>query len=87
MRIPEFTASLSLGRPRGHYTQGFQVLSSGSSIQAQAQCFCSEPDFRTVCTSPGHCHQEEVCLQWFCPGRGSEIDDDDLGEYFGLSPE
>ena len=101
MRIPEFTAALSLGRSRGHYrSQGFKVPSGSSSIlsgatpemvvpaiQPQPGCYCTEPDFRTVCTSPGHCHQVKVCLQWSCPGRGSEIDDDDLGEYFGLSPE
>lgn len=86
MRIPEFTAEASLGRSRGHY---HSQISSGSaslgSVEAQAACFCSEPDFKKVCTSPGHCYNQKVCLQWFCP-KGQEIDDDDLAGYFGLSP-
>lgn len=78
MRIPEFAAALSLGRTRGHYrAQGFQVLNSSNSIQSQAQCWCSEPDIRRVCTSPGHCYNKIVCLQWFCPGGGSDLDGDD----------
>jgi hypothetical protein len=90
MRIPEFTAALSLGKTRGHYrTRGFQVLSGGSStlshatpegvVPAQSHwgCYCTEPDIRRVCTSPGHCYNKIVCLQWSCPGGGSDLDGDD----------
>lgn len=91
MRIPEFTAALSLGKSRGHYsTRAFPGLIGSGSIQPQADwgCWCSEPDIRRVCTSPGHCYNKIVCLQWFCPGGGGGIDDgdgdgnddDDLGE-------
>jgi hypothetical protein len=84
MRIPEFAAALSLGRTRGHYrAQGFQVVSSSNSIQPQAQCWCDEPDLRRVCTSPGHCYNKVVCLQWSCPDGGGGIDDNGgLGGYF-----
>lgn len=89
MRLPEFTADTSLAPSRGHYGARLTANVPGSiTLQAQTTgCFCSEPDFRRVCTSPGHCYEQKVCLQWSCPGRGSEIDDDDLGGYFGLSPE
>jgi len=87
MRIPEFTAESSLCRSRGHYHSQISLGSAGlGSVEAQAACFCSEPDFKRVCPSPGHCYNQETCLQWFCPSKGQEIDDDDLAGYFGLSP-
>jgi hypothetical protein len=87
MRIPEFTAEASLGKPLGRYRSLISSSSvSSGSIQAQAACYCSEPDFKRVCTSPGHCYNQKVCLQWSCPSKGQEIDDDDLAGYFGLSP-
>ncbi|MGH9405668.1 MAG: hypothetical protein ACRD3D_07535 [Terriglobia bacterium] len=87
MRLPEFNAEASLAMTQGHYRARVSAGAAGSiSPQAGAPCFCSEPDFRRVCTSPGHCYEQKVCLQWFCPGKGSEIDDDDLGEWIGGSP-
>jgi hypothetical protein len=97
MRIPEFTAALSLGRSRGHYrSQGFKVASGGRSIlspatpamvvpaiQPQPGCYCTEPDLRRVCTSAGHCYLKHICLQWSCPDQGGGIDDNGgLGGYF-----
>jgi hypothetical protein len=87
MRIPEFTAEASLGKSREFYQTQISSSSAGTgSVQAQAGCFCSEPDYKKVCTSPGHCSYQKVCLQWFCQ-KGQEIDDDDLAGYFGLSPD
>jgi hypothetical protein len=86
VKIPGFTAEVSLGKPRGHYQTRISLNSvSGGSVQAQAACFCSEPDIKRVCTSPGHCYNEKVCLQWFCP-KGQSVDDDDLAGFFGLTP-
>jgi len=88
MNIPGFAAEASLGRSRGTYQTQISLGSSSlDSVQAQAACFCSEPDFKRVCTGPGHCYNQQVCLQWFCPSKGQEIDDDDLAGYFGLSPD
>lgn len=82
MRIPEFTAEVSLGKSRGRYrVQISGASATRDSIQPQqGRCFCSEPDTRTVCTSPGHCYEKKVCLQWFCPGRGQEVDEDYFGD-------
>jgi len=84
MYLPQFTAEMSLGKSQGnYYGPGLQRATSGGAIQAQAQCFCSEPDTRTVCTGSGasrHCSEKPVCLQWFCPGRGSDVDDDYFGD-------
>lgn len=89
MRLPEFTASASLGITLRHYrTQSHSPGASGLvPAQSPAGCFCSEPDLKKVCTSPGHCTLEKTCLQWFCPGRDQTADDDDFGERFGLSPQ
>ncbi len=85
MRLPGFTSEVSLGRPRGSYcTPVFGGSTRSGVIQPQSQpCFCSEPDFRRVCTGSGasrRCYEKEVCLQWFCPGRGTVVDP---GDYFG----
>ena len=84
MRLPEFTAEVSLGRSGGkYYTPMLGASGNPAAIQPQAQCFCSEPDTRTVCTGSGasrHCHEKPVCLQWFCPGRGQEVDEDYFGD-------
>jgi len=88
MRIPEFTAEASLGKARGHYQTQISLGSvSTGSVPAQAGCYCSEPDFKRVCTSPGHCYNQKICLQWFCPSKGQEIDDDDLAGFYGLNPD
>ena len=84
MRLPEFTAEVSLGRSgRNYHAPIFGGSTNRGAIQPQAQCFCSEPDTRTVCTGSGssrHCSEKKVCLQWFCPGRGTDVDPED---YFG----
>lgn len=90
MRIPEFTAEASLGKSHGHYQTLISTGSASSGLvpaQSHAGCYCTEPDIKRVCTSPGHCYNQTVCLQWSCPSRGSEIDDDDLAGYFGLNPD
>jgi hypothetical protein len=82
MGLPEFTAEVSLGRSRGkYYTPMLGASGNRAAIQPQAQCWCSEPDTRTVCTGSGasrHCHEKPVCLQWFCPGRGTDVDPEDF---------
>ena len=82
MRIPEFTAEESLGRTRGQYHARLSVGSANlSSAQPQlAECFCAEPDIRKVCTRSGRCYYEHVCLQWFCPGGGGDLDNGDDGD-------
>jgi hypothetical protein len=88
MRIPEFTAEASLGKARGHYQAQISVGSLTPGFVpalSTAGCYCTEPDIKRVCTSSGQCYNEKVCLQWFCPSRGSTIDDDDLGGYFSLN--
>lgn len=88
VKMPGFTAEASLGESRGHYqAQAFLGSAGRGSVEAQAACFCSEPDIKRVCTSPGHCYNQTVCLQWFCPSKGQEIDDDDLAGFFGLNPD
>jgi hypothetical protein len=85
MRVPGFTAETSLGRSFGRYRAQISSSSVGSGyVQALAPCYCSEPDIREICTSAGHCYNKKICLQWVCPSRGSEIDDDNLGDFFGL---
>jgi hypothetical protein len=86
MRVPGFSAEASLGRSLRRYRAQISFGSVGSgSVQAQAACYCSEPDIRRVCTSTGQCHNEKVCLQWVCPSRGSTVDEDSLGDFFGLN--
>lgn len=85
MNLPGFTSEASLGRPRGHYNAANLggATNLGAVQPQQRGCFCSEPDLRTVCTGSGasrRCVQKEVCLQWFCPGRGTDVDPED---YFG----
>ena len=82
MNMPGFTAEASLGNARGHYHTQISVGSiSRGTVQPQfTSCFCSEPDTREVCTSSGRCYEKQVCLQMFCSGVGSEIDEDGFGE-------
>ena len=81
MRLPEFTSEQSLGKAAGQYrTQASAGSTYRGLVQPQAQCFCSEPDFQRVCTSPGHCYNKQICLQWFCPSRGQEVDEDYFGD-------
>jgi hypothetical protein len=88
MRLPEFGAEAALERSRTHYYRSLKAgLAPSGAVRAQASCFCSEPDIKKVCTSSGHCSYQKTCLQWACPGRGREIDDDDLPEYIGGSPQ
>jgi hypothetical protein len=65
MRIPEFTAEASLGKPQGHHQARISVnfVTSGS-VQPQS-CWCSEPDWHVVCHA-GRCAITKTCLQWTC---------------------
>lgn len=72
MHIPEFTAEASLRKPHGHYQlRSSRGSGTPGSVQAQLTpprqgCWCSEPDWLTVCHA-GHCTRTEICLQWTCP--------------------
>jgi hypothetical protein len=76
MRIPEFTAEASLRNSRGQYQAQVSVGSvTPGSVQAQhlgPGCWCSEPDYKRVCTG-GHCKMVEVCNQWSCPPKPPPI--------------
>jgi hypothetical protein len=75
--IPGFSAEAAVDSPRGHYARRAYTASAKlSSVQPQlqnGQCYCTEPDTRTVCTTSG-CYEKKVCLQWFCPHQGGEWD-------------
>ena len=93
MTQPGFSAEASLFKTARHYRTSWNGSSVAGAEHAMLQlttmprltkqlpdgtvCWCSEPDIRTVCTSSG-CREQEVCLQWFCPG-GQDVDED----YFG----
>lgn len=77
MLIPGFTAQeslrLSSGRYFAHGTRnslefGF-VEAQTVPVMRKGNCWCDEPDTRTVCIGPV-CHEVGVCLQWSCPGGG-----------------
>jgi len=83
MRIPEFTAEASLGKPKGHHQARISVnFANSGSVQPQS-CWCSEWDWQLVGPA-GHRKRVPICLQWFCPSQGTIIDDDGLGSNFGL---
>jgi hypothetical protein len=89
MNMPGFTAESSLGKVRGRYQTQISVGSVSRGLVpalGTSGCYCTEPDIKRVCTSSGQCYNETVCLQWFCPSKGSTIDDDDLAGTFGLLP-
>ena len=83
MRIPGFTAPQALDRSltqyrtktsesdgapsvRTIYLQGFGEV---YGIPNKKDCWCSEPDYLTVCDYNGNCFEKAVCLQWFCPKK------------------
>jgi hypothetical protein len=77
MRIPRFSAAQSLSnRPRSYSARTQYAPSDAGPVQPQANCFCSEPDSRTVCRNHV-CREVPVCLQWTCrggDGGGGDID-------------
>ena len=88
MRMPTFSADRSLSRSPVHYRTGNHYgATTLSSVQPSWRsphdpprpgCWCSEPDTRTVCDWRGNCYEKSVCLQWFCPRDGGDIDPSDL---------
>lgn len=86
MRIPGFTAQQALDRSETQYrrtsfesdgTSSVRTLSPQAFGQAygipnKKDCWCSEPDMRTVCDHSGNCFEKLVCLQWFCPNLYSK---------------
>lgn len=72
MRVPKFTAEASLGTSRGYYQAQISVGSvTPGSVQAQhgVGCWCSEPDYKKVCTKEGDCEMVKICHQWTCPPK------------------
>jgi hypothetical protein len=82
MSMPGFTAAQSLGAQIERYQQrASRRFLDHNSINAQAACYCSEPDTRTVCRRSGgrtSCREERVCLQYYCPRAGNSGDPRDL---------
>lgn len=88
MKLPAFTADSSLSPSLMHYRTGnhceaITVSSVEPSFRSpddppRPGCWCSEPDTRTVCDWQGNCYEKWICLQWFCPREGGEIDPEDL---------
>jgi hypothetical protein len=80
MKLPAFTADSALSPSLVHYRTGNHcgAITVSSVEPAIDGCWCSEPDTRTVCNRRGSCYEKWVCLQWFCPNKGGEIDAEEL---------